>query len=673
MSSFQLISNFSPRGDQPRAIEELTQNIGQGIRFQTLLGVTGSGKTFTMANVIAHCNKPTLVISHNKTLAAQLYGEFKGFFPNNAVEYFVSYYDYYQPEAYLPETDTYIEKDSSINEDIDKLRLRATSSLLERKDVIIVASVSCIYGLGSPQTYQEMMVFLELHQSVERNEIIRKLIDIHYHRNEIGFERGTFRVRGDVLDVHLAYDDFAIRIELFGNEIIKLCKTDLLSGKVFETLEKIAIYPAKHFVTAPDRIRPIIEQIRFELSEQLSILRQAGKGLESQRLESRTNYDIEMLQEMGYCNGIENYSRIFASRKPGDRPNCLFDFFPNNFLLIIDESHVSIPQIRGMYAGDRSRKEKLIEFGFRLPCALDNRPLNFSEFEQMMPQVIFVSATPSEYELQKSEGLVVEQVIRPTGLVDPEILVRPARNQIDDLLYEIRQRVKRQERVLITTLTKRMAEDLTEYLQDLGIKVKYLHSEIQTLDRVEILRDLRLAKFDVLVGINLLREGLDLPEVSLVAILDADKEGFLRSERSLIQTAGRASRNAGGQVILYADQRTESINRALSETARRRQIQMDHNQKHNIVPQTIYKSTEETLLSTSVADAKSKGQVSEPQALYLPFADAEEKMAVLKQMMLDAADNLDFETASRLRDEIQKISASKNSRKKNTTSKLLRQ
>jgi excinuclease ABC subunit B len=573
LAQFKLVSKYEPQGDQPKAIAELTNEIKKGEKFQTLLGVTGSGKTFTVANLVANVNKPTLVISHNKTLAAQLFGELKGFFPQNAVEFFISYYDYYQPEAYIPSTDTYIAKDTSMNDDIDRLRLRATSSLLERNDVVIVASVSCIYGLGSPKEYKEQLLFLERGESLERDEILKRLIDIHYSRNDIEFARGTFRVRGDVIEVHPAYEETAIRIEQFGNQIEKIGVIDTLKGEVLEEKEKVAIYPAKHFITTHPQLEEAIKNIQIELEERLEYFRSQGKLLEAQRLESRTKYDIEMMREIGYCSGIENYSRHLSGRKPGQRPYILLDFFPKDYLMIIDESHQTIPQIRGMYAGDRSRKEVLVEHGFRLPSALDNRPLFFEEFESMINQVIFVSATPAEYELEKSKGVVVEQIIRPTGLVDPKITIKPCTHQVDDLLDEIRKRVEKKERVLVTTLTKRMAEDLADYLSQMNVKVRYLHSEIDAIERMDILRDLRLAEFDVLVGINLLREGLDLPEVSLVTILDADKEGFLRSERSLIQIAGRAARNLAGEVILYADQITDSIKKAKTETERRREIQ----------------------------------------------------------------------------------------------------
>jgi excinuclease ABC subunit B len=660
MATFKLVSDYQPRGDQPQAIEQLTEGLIRGDRFQTLLGVTGSGKTFTMANVIANVGLPTLIISHNKTLAAQLFGEFKGFFPDNAVEYFISYYDYYQPEAYIPSTDTYIEKDTSVNEDIDRLRLRATSSLLERGDVVIVASVSCIYGLGSPKDYRDLLVFLEQGQHIERDRMLRMLIDIHYARNDIAFERGTFRVRGDVVEIRPAYEETALRVEFWGDEVDKISVVDPLTGQILERKQRVAIYPAKHFVTTYPRIEEAIKGIREELEERVAWFKREGKLLEAQRLESRTRYDIEMMREIGYCAGIENYSRHISGRKPGERPSCLLDYFPEKFLMIIDESHVTVPQVRGMFAGDRSRKETLVEHGFRLPSALDNRPLFFEEFESMIHQSVFVSATPAEYELEKSGGVVVEQIIRPTGLMDPKISVRPTEGQIDDLLEEIRQRVERKERVLVTTLTKRMAEDLADYLSGLNVRVRYLHSEIDALERVDILRDLRLAQFDVLVGINLLREGLDLPEVSLVAILDADKEGFLRSERSLIQTAGRAARNVGGEVIMYADRITDSMRKALSETGRRRQIQAEYNRKHHITPTSIYKTIDEIMKSTRVADSRGVAAAAREEAVpYLAQMDREERIEALERAMHEAAARMEFEKAAQYRDELQRLRAQK--------------
>ena len=670
MTRFQLNSTYKPEGDQPKAIQELSQGLLRGDRYQTLLGVTGSGKTYSMAHIIANVGKPTIVISHNKTLAAQLYGEFKGFFPHNAVEYFISYYDYYQPEAYIPTTDTYIEKDTSVNDEIDRLRLKATSSLLERNDVIIVASVSCIYGLGSPEDFEGLLLFLEKGQRIERNQILEKLVDIHYNRNDIDFARGSFRVRGDVVEVIPADEERAVRIEMFGDEIEKISSIDTLTGEIYEEKDKAVIYPAKHYVTTYQKLTRAIESIREELQERLEYFRKHHKFLEAQRLEMRTNYDLEMMQEIGYCSGIENYSRHLSGRAPGQQPFTLLDYFPKDFLMFIDESHVTIPQIQGMYHGDRSRKETLVEHGFRLPSALDNRPLNFSEFESTLNQVIFVSATPAEYELEKSNGIIVEQVIRPTGLMDPEIIVRPVTGQIDDLIGEIRTCTERQERVLVTTLTKRMAEDLTDYLAGVGIKVRYLHSEIDALNRVEILRDLRLAEFDVLVGINLLREGLDLPEVSLVAVLDADKEGFLRSTRSLIQTAGRAARNVAGRVIFYADKITDSMRQAIEETNRRREIQRIYNEEHGITPKSIYKSVEDVLGSTRVADAKSEKTIKSRDGRLFDIKwgnfSPMEREAILEQLeseMFEAAKKLDFERASELRDEIKRLKEKKIRRK----------
>ncbi len=664
MSNFRLISTYKPTGDQPQAIEKLTEGLLQGEKYQTLLGVTGSGKTFTMANVIANVGKPALVISHNKTLAAQLYGELKGFFPQNAVEFFISYYDYYQPEAYVPQSDTYIEKDTSMNDDIDRLRLRATSSLLEREDVVIVASVSCIYGLGSPKDYKELLLFLEVGEEKERDNILKSLIDIHYSRNDIEFARGTFRVRGDTIEIHPAYEETALRLELLGDRIQKIAVIDTLKGDVLEEKKRVAIYPAKHFVTTPPQLEQAITGIEIELEERLDWFRKQGKLLEAQRLESRTKFDLEMMREIGYCPGIENYSRHLSGRKPGQRPYCLLDFFPKDFLMIIDESHQTVPQIRGMYAGDRSRKEILVEYGFRLPSALDNRPLFFQEFESLIHQVIFVSATPAEFELEKSKGGVVEQLIRPTGLIDPKITVKPLKNQVDDLLQEIKSRVEKKERVLVTTLTKRMAEDLADYLSQLGIKVRYLHSEIDAIERVDILRDLRLAEFDVLVGINLLREGLDLPEVSLVAILDADKEGFLRSETSLIQTAGRAARNKAGEVIMYADAVTDSMRKAISETNRRRKIQEEYNQAHGITPQTIYKTREEILKTTAFADSRTEPTVKEEKMEYLDYLTLEDKIEHLEKAMRQASKNLEFEKAASFRDELRKLKESQKTKPK---------
>jgi len=662
--SFELVTPLVPAGDQPRAIDELTAGLVRGDKYQTLLGVTGSGKTFTMANVIARVNRPTLVISHNKTLAAQLYAELKGFFPNNAVEFFISYYDYYQPEAYVPSTDTYIEKDTAINDDIDRLRLRATSSLLERDDVIIVASVSCIYGIGSPTEYKDQLLFLERGAHMPREAILRRLVDIHYTRNDVEFTRGTFRVRGDTVELVPAYAEQGVRIELFGDEIERLATLDPLTGKVLGEKDKLAIYPARHFVTSPPRLQEAIRGIESELAERLAEFRRHDKLLEAQRLESRTRYDIEMLKEIGYCAGIENYSRHLSARKPGERPFCLIDFFPDTFLTVIDESHQSLPQVRGMFAGDRSRKDMLVEYGFRLPSAVDNRPLVFDEFMSLIGQTVFVSATPAALELELSGGAVVEQIIRPTGLVDPEIVVRPLERQVDDLIEEIRRQTEKGERTLVTTLTKRMAEDLSDYLARLGIRVRYLHSEIDAIDRVELLRELRLAGFDVLVGINLLREGLDLPEVSLVAILDADKEGFLRSERSLIQVAGRAARHAEGRVIFYAAQITDSMQRAMSETNRRRALQLEYNRQHGIVPATIRKTREEILAATAFADSREQAaepEISRPQGLeLLPLGD---QIDFLMQAMKDAARDLKFETAARLRDEIKLLKEKQKSEK----------
>jgi excinuclease ABC subunit B len=656
MDKFRLSSNYQPRGDQPQAIQELVEGIEKGIACQTLLGVTGSGKTFTMANVIAAVNKPTLIISHNKTLAAQLYGEFRGFFPDNAVEYFISYYDYYQPEAYIPTTDTYIEKDSSINDEIDRLRLKATSSLMSRRDVIVVASVSCIYGIGSPEDYKGMLVMVEKGSVYNRQELLHKLIDIQYTRNDIDFQRGSFRVRGDIVDIIPAYEEYAYRLEFFGNQIESIRTIVPTTGKALENVSLAIIFPAKHFVTTSEKMRQAMETIRLELDQQLKKLRDQNKLLEAQRLEMRTNFDLEMMGEIGYCSGIENYSRHLSGRNPGEPPYTLIDFFPSDFLMIIDESHQSLPQVRAMYNGDRSRKETLVEFGFRLPSALDNRPLKFHEFEQRMKQVVFVSATPAAYELERSGGVIVEQVIRPTGLVDPEIEIRPIATQIDDLIHEIKTRAAIKERTLVTTLTKRMAEDLTDYLQSAGINVRYLHSEIEALDRVGILRDLRLAEFDALVGINLLREGLDLPEVSLVAVLDADKEGFLRSYVSLMQTAGRAARNVGGKVIFYADRITDSMQRTIDECNRRREKQQTYNTEMDITPQTIYKTAEEILRVTSVADArKSIPKVAETQVVYGENMNPEEMIERLAKEMQVAAVNLEFERAAVLRDEMERI------------------
>jgi len=648
---FQLVAPFAPRGDQPKAIAELTEGLRAGLQHQTLLGVTGSGKTFTIAHVIQNVQKPTLVIAHNKTLAAQLCNEFREFFPHNAVHYFVSYYDYYQPEAYIPQTDTYIEKDASINDEIDRLRHAATSALLERRDVIIVASVSCIYGLGTPSEYAAMTLPLRRGTTISRDEILHRLIELQYERNEIGFGRGTFRAKGDTIEVIPAYSENAIRIELFGDEIERISELDALTGKRLRDLDFTVIYPATHWVTGKEKLERAIESIQAELEERLAELHRAGKLLEAQRLEQRTKHDIEMLRELGYCPGIENYSRHLDGRRPGEPPCTLIDYFPKDFLMVIDESHQTIPQIRGMYNGDRSRKEVLIEYGFRLPSALDNRPLKFEEFERKMNQVIYVSATPGPYERKKSQK-IVEQIIRPTGLVDPEVVVRPVEGQIDDLIHEIREVTSQGERVLVTTLTKKMAEDLTEYLTELGIKARYLHSEIDTLDRVDILYDLRAGEFDVLVGVNLLREGLDLPEVSLVAILDADKEGFLRSETSLIQTIGRAARNVRGRVILYADNVTGSMERAIAETQRRRKLQLEYNQKHGITPETVRKAIKEFM--PELARESREKRAKKKLTVRTP-AELAHLIKELEQEMYAAAKRLEFEKAARLRDEIKEL------------------
>ena len=652
---FQLRSPYEPTGDQPRAIAELTEGLKRGDKYQTLLGVTGSGKTFTMANVIAAVNRPTLVISHNKTLAAQLYAEFRGYFPENAVGYFVSYYDYYQPEAYVPQTNTYIEKDASINDDIDRLRLAATSALLERRDVVIVASVSCIYGLGSPESFRREMLLIQTGEKVTREEILAQLVHNQYSRGDLELKRGTFRARGDVVEVHPAYEETAIRIELNADQVERIAVIDPLTGRTIQSIGTAAIYPAKHFITTPARLQEGLYAIRRELDERVSLFEKEGKLLEAQRIKMRTEYDLEMLREIGYCPGIENYSRPLSGRAAGERPHCLIDYFPDDFLLIIDESHVTIPQIGGMYEGDRSRKQTLVDHGFRLPSALDNRPLRFDEFESLTGQTVYVSATPAEFELKKARGVVVEQIIRPTGLIDPKLTIRPTKGQIDDLLEEIRKRVDVGERVLVTTLTKRMAEDLTDYLFQAGVRVRYIHSDIETIERVEILRALRLKKVDVLVGINLLREGLDLPEVSLVAILDADKEGFLRSETSLIQTAGRAARHVRGEVLLYADQVTGAMRRAIEEMNRRRDAQLRYNAEHGITPQTILKSVEEIMRSTSVADAATAIAAEE----ILPSAaldlDQDALMELLEREMLAAAAREDFEVAAVFRDRLDEI------------------
>ena len=654
-SPFKLVSTYAPKGDQPQAIEQLVRGLQDNAPYQTLLGVTGSGKTFTIANVIARLGRPTLVISHNKTLAAQLYGELKAFFPDNAVEFFISYYDYYQPEAYVPTTDTYIEKDTSVNEDIDRLRLRATASLLDRRDVIIVASVSCIYGLGSPSEYKSQFLLLHPGDEQDRDYVIRRLIDIHYNRNDVDFSRGNFRVRGDTIEIIPAYYENAFRVEFFGDEIERITEIHPLTGEIIGDRDRLAIYPAKHFITSKPQLVQAITSIRQELKDQLELFRQLDKLLEAQRLESRTRYDLEMLKEVGYCTGIENYSRHLTARKPGERPFCLIDFFPDDFLTIIDESHQTLPQLRAMYAGDKSRKEVLVEHGFRLPSALDNRPLFFEEFEALQNSTIYISATPGDYELAKCEGVVVEQVIRPTGLLDPVISVKPLGTQVDDLLEQARLRSEKGERVLVTTLTKRMAEDLTDYMARAGLRVRYLHSEIDAIERTGIIRDLRLAEYDVLVGVNLLREGLNLPEVSLVAILDADKEGFLRSARSLIQTAGRAARNKGGEVILYADKITDSMAIAIDETNRRRAKQLEYNQSHNINPETVYKTREEILRTTQFADSRAEQQPTFDKPESFDLMSLEDRIAFMTKAMRNAAENLDFETAALIRDEIEQL------------------
>ena len=651
---FELITHLKPRGDQPQAIKKLTEGVLKGYREQTLVGVTGSGKTFTMANVIKNVNKPALIISHNKTLAAQLFSEFSSLFPNNRVEYFVSYYDYYQPEAYVPQTDTYIEKDASINEKIDMLRHSATKSLLERSDTIVVASVSCIYGLGNPADYREMLLYVEVGEEISRRDILRKLVQMRYERNDIDFSRGKFRVRGDLIEVYPAYEEEAVRIELWGDEVEGISLFDPVSGKTKEKVDEVYIYPATHYLAPPDRISYALDAIQKELRQRLKELRSQGKLLEAERLEMRTKYDLEMIREVGYCTGIENYSRYFDGRAPGERPACLLDYFPKDYLMFIDESHQTIPQLHAMYGGDKSRKDNLVEYGFRLPSAYDNRPLKFSEFESLINQVIYVSATPSSYELKRSSQ-VVEQLIRPTGLVDPKLRVKSVANPVDDLLEEIKKRVDREQRVLVTTLTKRMAEDLTAYLDDLGVRVRYLHSEIETIERSKILRELRSGEFDVLVGINLLREGLDLPEVSLVAILDADKEGFLRSEISIIQTAGRAARNVDGEVILYANQITSSMKRAMEETERRRRIQLEYNKKHNITPRSIQKSILADI-ETYTAEKYEKLQVAEKEDKYVPSIEEIPRLIkTLEKKMKKAAENLEFESAAKYRDKIKQL------------------
>ena len=648
---FELKSDFKPTGDQPQAIKSIVSAINNNEKYSTLLGVTGSGKTFTMANIIQEVKMPTLILAHNKTLAAQLYSEFKEFFPNNAVEYFVSYYDYYQPEAYVAHSDTYIEKDASINDEIDKLRHSATAAILERDDVIIISSVSCIYGLGDPEDYRKLMLSLRPGMERDRDDIIKKLIEIQYERNDINFTRGTFRVRGDILEIFPASnDERAIRIEFFGDEIDRITEIDYVTGKIVGTRNHVVIFPASHYVTTPERVEKAVIEIEKELEERVKSFKDDDKLLEAQRIEQRTKYDIEMLKEIGFCQGIENYSRHITGRKPGEKPYTLMDFFPDDYLIIVDESHVTVPQVRGMYAGDRSRKTSLIDNGFRLPSAYDNRPLNFDEFEENINQILFVTATPGSYELEHSTT-IAEQIIRPTGLLDPIVEVRPINNQIDDLVVEINKVIEKDERVLITTLTKKMSEDLTNYLKEIGIKVKYLHSDIDTLERVEIIRDLRLGKFDVLVGINLLREGLDIPEVSLVAILDADKEGFLRSETSLIQTIGRAARNSEGKVIMYADKITRSMESAIAETKRRREIQMLYNEEHDITPTTIKKKVRDAIEATVVADEETIYGIKETDNI----EEIKENIAALQAEMMEAAQNLQFERAAELRDKIKQL------------------
>lgn len=655
MKKFRTSSDFEPAGDQPEAIKKLTESLKQNNKFQTLLGVTGSGKTYTMAKIIENIQKPTLIISHNKTLAAQLYREFKDFFPDNAVKYFVSYYDYYQPEAYVASKDLYIEKDSSINEEIDMMRLDATSALMDREDVIIIATVSCIYGLGNPDDYKELSIKLHTGQNISREELLKKLVGIQYSRDDAAFDRANFRVRGDTVDIFPAYSKTGIRVTFWGDEIEAVQRVDLINNKVTETVEKITIFPAKHFVTTKDILNRTIPQIKSDMETRVKELMDAGKELEARRLRSKTEYDLDMLLEIGYCKGVENYSRYFADRKEGDRPSTLLDFFPSDFLMFIDESHVTIPQIGGMYNGDRARKMSLVEYGFRLPSALDNRPLYFNEFESMINQVVLVTATPRDYEKEKSGDNIVEQIIRPTGLVDPEITVRPTEGQIDDLINEIHEVIKKNQRILVTTLTKKMSEDLTEYLLSRGMKVKYLHSEIETIERVEIIKGLRAGEFDVLVGINLLREGLDMPEVSLVAIMDADKIGFLRSATSLIQTIGRAARNVDGRVIMYADKESEAMKDAISETTRRRKIQIEHNEKNGIIPKTIVKKIEDILTRQKELEIKEeKEEISyiEKQYNFLDESSRKKYIKQIEKIMIESAKNLEFEKAALLRDEI---------------------
>ena len=657
MSDFNLISEFKPSGDQPQAIKALVSSLKENTKHQTLLGITGSGKTFTIANVIQKLQRPTLIISHNKTLAAQLYGEFKQLFPHNAVEFFISYYDYYQPEAYLPVTDTFIEKDMSINEEIDILRLKATSSLIARKDVIVVSSVSCIYGIGSPAEYQDKVIQVQKSLNINRKKFFRRLVNIHYNRNDAVFERGTFRVRGDIIEIYLAYEDIGVRLEMFGDIIDSISRFNPLTGEVLKEMANEYIYPAKHFVTDQQTVKNIVGDIRVELTQRLETLRSNGDLLEAQRIEQRTNFDLEMMLEVGYCSGIENYSRYFSDREPGDRPYTLIDFFPSDFLTIIDESHVTLPQIKGMYNGDRSRKEVLVEHGFRLPSALDNRPLQINEFLPLQNQIVHVSATPGDKELELCGGEIIEQIIRPTGLLDPKVEVRKTEGQIDDIIGEVRERANKNERTLITTLTKRMSEDLCDYLRGVNLRVRYLHSDIDSLERVKILRDLRLGEFDILVGINLLREGLDLPEVSLVVVLDADKQGFLRSHTSLMQVAGRAARHQDGRVILYADKISDAMKYLISETQRRRKIQGKYNEKKGITPSTISKSIENILSSTSVADSIQDDNNIIANRKGDDFSKMDKKLAVdmMRKEMIEASENLEFEKAAKLRDEIKKL------------------
>lgn len=667
MAKFSIISPFKPTGDQPQAIRQLSEGVENGTRSQTLLGVTGSGKTFTVANVIENTQRPTLVLSHNKTLVAQLYGEFKQFFPENAVEYFVSYYDYYQPEAYIPSSNTYIEKDLNINDEIEKFRLKTISSLLSgRRDVIVVASVSCIYGAGNPADFENTIIRLQVNQSITRNTVLYKLVESLYSRTTLDFKRGTFRVKGESVDVYLAYNDFAYRIIFFGNEIEEMYSFDPMTGTKLESLDSIAIYPANIYVSPRDRLQGVIHEIQDDMVEQVEFFKKNQRFLEAKRLEERVTFDLEMMRELGYCNGIENYSRYFDRRQPGMRPFCLLDYFPEDFLLVVDESHVTVPQLRAMYGGDRSRKVNLVEYGFRLPAALDNRPLQFEEFYNVVNQVIYVSATPSDFEIRESEGVIVEQLVRPTGLLDPDIEIRPCSNQVDDLIGEIDERIKMGDRVLVTTLTKRMAEELTKYLLRLGIRVSYIHSEVKTLDRVEILRNLRLGTIDVLIGVNLLREGLDLPEVSLVAILDADKEGFLRSQTSLVQTIGRAARNVRGKVIMYADKITDSMRATIDETNRRRDKQIEYNKEHGIIPKTVKKSKEEIFRATSIADARKGDELgvayveqeefslaADPVTAYMDKHSLEKAIAQTEKEMYRAAKEMEYMEAARLRDELE--------------------